>query len=69
MEALPRPPDGDQNRAGALLAISWAPFPITILFVCLRLLARTMIKGLGADDFFMVFAWVHDPLLSRGWIR
>ena len=60
MEAIPRPPDGDQNRDGAMLAVFWAPFPITVLVVSLRLLARTMIKGLGADDFLIVVSWVHD---------
>lgn len=69
MEALPRPPDGDQNGAGAMLAIIWTPFPLTLLFVSLRLLARKMIKGLGADDFFMAFAWVYDLLLTSRWTR
>ena len=56
------PPGGDQNRAPALLAVFWTPFPITVVLLCARLFVRLRLKNVGLDDCSMVLAWVeiHD---------
>ena len=59
MEPLPRPPDGNQNRASGLLAVFWAPYPITVILLAARLFVRLRLKNLGMDDYSMFLAWVR----------
>ena len=65
MQALPLPPDGDQNRAPQLLALFWAPFPITAVLVSTRLFVRLRLKNLGWDDYLMFIAWVTQLCLLQ----
>ena len=58
MEPLPRPPDGNQNRASTLLAVFWAPYPIVVILLAARFFVRLRIKSLGGDDYSMFLAWV-----------
>lgn len=59
METLRPPPDGDQNRAPALLAIFWAPFVLTVALLSARIFVRIKSQTLGVDDYSMFLAWVR----------
>lgn len=61
MEPLPGPLDENRNRAPALLAIFWTPYPFTVALICARLFVRLRIKNLGLDDYAMFLAWVAAP--------
>ena len=61
MEPLPRPSDGDRNRASALLALFWTLYPFTVALIFARLFVRLRIKNLGLDDYAMFLAWVAAP--------
>ncbi|MCJ1388703.1 hypothetical protein MMC18_001552 [Xylographa bjoerkii] len=52
MEKLP-PPDGDQNRAPALLAMYWTYIVILLGLMILRLWSRLSAKNIGWDDHTM----------------
>ena len=69
MQALPPPPDGDQNRAPALLAIFWTPFPVIVALLCARFFVRIRIKNLGLDDYIMFLAWVRALDTRSGFSR
>ena len=57
-EVLARPSGGDQNRASAILATLWAPYPIVVILIAARIFVRVKIQSLGLDDFLMFLAWV-----------
>lgn len=61
MGSLPSPSDGDQDRASALLAVYWVPFPFTFALICARIFVRCRTRSLGLDDYTMVLAWVLEP--------
>ena len=61
--ALPLPPDGDQNRGPALIAIFWVMTVVVINTLALRFYSRIRIREIGADDWMMLFTAVSAPLL------
>ena len=64
---LPQPPDGDQNRAPALLAIQWSFFPVAFALILARIYVRRQLSSFGMDDYWMIAAWVRfsKPLQSH----
>lgn len=48
------PTGGNQDRGPAAVAIYWTETGIAILIVAARFYARTMIKSVGRDDWFML---------------
>ena len=48
----------DVDRASSLLAIFWAPFPLTVVLLGARFFVRLRIKKVGLDDYAMLLAWV-----------
>lgn len=64
MESLPPPSDGDRDRASALLAVYWVPFPFTFALISARIFVRTRIRSLGLDDYTMILAWVLETELN-----
>ncbi len=61
---LPVPPDGDQNRTGALIGVVIGTFIPSCIFVGLRLYTRLFLtKSARWDDWTIVLALVLSPLL------
>nr|UZP47900.1 putative integral membrane protein [Cladonia uncialis subsp. uncialis] len=58
MEPLTIPPGGNEDRASAILAVFWAPYPFTFIVICARLFVRQRIKNLGLDDYAMFLSWI-----------
>ena len=58
MDVLSPPPDGDRNRAAALLSIIWISYAFALMLMIARVYVRFRSKKLGMDDYLMVFAMV-----------
>ena len=59
MEALPKPPGGDQNKGPVYLAVALTFCAVALVFVLLRMYVRTrMLRSMGWDDAFVCFAMV-----------
>lgn len=54
------PTGGNQDLGPATMAIFWTETGIAILIVAARFYARTMIKGVGRDDWFMLATLVSN---------
>ena len=67
--SIQRPPDGDQDRGPAQIAIWWTEFGIIIIRVILRFHTRIMIRSVGIDDWMMLVNVVSRPLRSAGKLR
>ena len=61
------PPDGNRNRGPAVITIFWTECIIAGVFVALRFRARIMIRGIGIDDWIMLFTQVQssEPFASE----
>lgn len=53
MEQLSPPPEGDQNRGPALLAMFWTETAISIIILGMRMWSRHKLKNFGIDDWVM----------------
>lgn len=56
------PTGGNQDRGPAAVAIYWSQTGVAILIVAARFYARTMIKGIGRDDWFMLATLVSNHM-------
>ena len=58
------PLGGDVDRGPALVALYWTESAVAILFIILRFSARWTIRGIGKDDWMMLFTLVSElPIL------
>lgn len=53
----------DEDRGPQLLAMYWTEITIVTIVVALRFYSRIMIKGLGLDDWAVLFTMVSGYLL------
>lgn len=58
MEVLLPPPDGNRNKAAALLSITWVPYAFALMLMFARVFVRLRSKRLGMDDYLMALATV-----------
>jgi hypothetical protein len=52
------PPEGNKNRGPDLIAMFWMESVFCIMILALRLYVRISIRGLGIDDWLMLFTVV-----------
>lgn len=55
----PPPAGGNVNHAPTFLTIIWVETLVVLIIVGLRMYARVMIRGVGRDDWAMVFTTVR----------
>lgn len=61
MTTLAASPDGDQNRATELIAVTWVWCSLSLMAICLRLYSRVRItKNLWWDDWVIFFTMVCE---------
>lgn len=62
MSSMDAPPDGDVNRAPALLVALWLTTSIALIVFAARLYVRIrIIKYHGLDDYWIVASMVSTP--------
>ena len=61
---MPPPPGGDQFKGQRVRVISIVTFAVAALFVCLRIIGRTLnVHQIGWDDLTIVLALVNIALV------
>ena len=59
MDGTKLPPGGDQDRGPTMIVVYWTMFAIELLFVSLRVYARSTVHALGWDDCIMAVTMVR----------
>lgn len=65
METLSPSPDGDQNKASALLGIVWVFYAFALSVMLARIFVRFRLKNHGIDDYLMALTTVKPTYVKE----